>query len=51
MISFIIDNWAEIIAAVVAVDVLANKIVKATKSQKDDAVLAAIDKFIGIFRR
>jgi hypothetical protein len=51
MIGFIIDNWAEIVAVIVAVDVLANKIVKVTKSQKDDAILAAIDKVIGFFRR
>jgi hypothetical protein len=48
--NFIVENWASIIAVVVAVDVVANKVVKITKSQKDDAVLAAVDKVISVFR-
>jgi hypothetical protein len=50
MISFILENWTSVIAVVVATDVVANKVVKITKSQKDDAVLAAVDKVISVFK-
>jgi hypothetical protein len=51
MINFVLDNWAEIIAAIVALDVLAGKIVKATGSKRGAAILAVVDKFVGFIRR
>lgn len=48
--NFIVENWTSIVAVIIAADVVANKIVKITKSQKDDAVLAAVDKVLSIFK-
>ena len=51
MISFVIDNWVEIVTAIVAVEVVATKIVKLTANKYDDAVVAVIDKGLSYFKK
>jgi len=46
---FLLNNWSEITAAVVAAGTAASIVVKLTPTDKDDKVLAKVFKFLSLF--